>query len=258
MTSKAIPQLTLFRGPGKPTAFTWSPFVIKLEARLRFAGLKYRSEAGPPKTAPRGKIPYVSIEGERLSDSTYIIKNFVDQGLIPDLNATLSPIQRAQDLAFRALMEEKVYFYATRERWVDNYYTMRSGLFASMPFPLQVVIGWLASSAQARTAYGQGTGRLTDDEITYLREEVWESVDALLADARINQNGDGPFWALGGNEPTEVDATLFGFIVSSLVCAASPTSAAIVRNQSALVDYAKRIHERYFPDYEKWDCLGTS
>ncbi|KAF5973152.1 glutathione S-transferase [Fusarium bulbicola] len=121
--------------------------------------LSYRVAEGSPKTAPRGKIPYIEAQGESLSDSTFIIKRFIDDGLIPDLNA--------------------------------------------------------------RTAYGQGTGRLTDEEVTELREEVWESVGVLLAEARMRKKGDdGPFWALGGDEPTEVDATIFGFIVSSLICEA--------------------------------------
>ncbi|KAF4344381.1 glutathione S-transferase [Fusarium beomiforme] len=253
MALNRIPQFTVFRGPGKSTAFTWSPFVIKLEARLRFAGVKYRVAEGSPKTAPRGKIPYVEVEDQTLSDSTFIIKRFINEGLIPDLNASLTPVQKAQDLAFRALMEEKVYFYGTREKWIDNYYTMRAGIFSSMPWLLQVVIGYFAARANARTAYGQGTGRLTDDEVTELREEVWESVDALLTDARMRKKGDGAFWALGGDEPTEVDATIFGFIASSLICEACPTSAAVIRKHSSVMDYAERIHERYFPDYERWE-----
>jgi hypothetical protein len=220
MAFNKVSPFTIFRGPGKPTAFPWSPFVIKLEARLRFAGVSYRVAEGSPKTAPRGKIPYIEAGNETLSDSTFIIKRFIDDGLIPDLNASLTPVHRAQDLAFRALLEEKVYFYGTREKWCDNYHTMRSNIFASMPWLLQVVIGYLAARASARTAYGQGTGRLTNEEVNELREEVWESVEALLAESRTRKKGDGPFWALGGDEPTEVDATIFGFIASSLICEA--------------------------------------
>ena len=32
--------------------------------------------------------------------------------------------------------------------------------------------------------------------------------------------GDVTFWVLGGNGPSEADAVLFGFIASTLVCAA--------------------------------------
>lgn len=33
----------------------------------------------------------------------------------------------------------------------------------------------------------------------------------------------------------------------------SPESKEVVRSLPAVMDYATRIHERYFPDYEKWD-----
>lgn len=213
-------QLTLFRGPGKPGVFPWSPFVIKVEARLRFAGVSYRVENGSPMSAPRGKIPYATLGDMSLSDSTFIIKDLVREEVIPDLNANISPIQKAQDLAFRALMEDKVYFYGTREKWCDNYDTMRSNTLASIPWPLQILVGWMAYRATTRTLYGQGTGRLRNDEVAGLREEVWESVNALLTEARSIVKGGMPFWALGGSEPTEVDAVLFGFTTSALICIA--------------------------------------
>ncbi|KAM0558326.1 hypothetical protein ACHAPJ_005020, partial [Fusarium lateritium] len=97
---------------------------------------------------------------------------------------------------------------------------MRSNALSSIPWPLLVLVGWIVHRDVTRTLYGQGTGRLTDDEVACSREEIWESVDALLADARTGARGDGPFWALGGDRPTEVDATIFGFVVSALICEA--------------------------------------
>jgi hypothetical protein len=58
---KAQPNITLFSGFQGSGAYVWSPFVIKLEARLRFTGLSYRTEAGSLLKAPRGKIPYIAI-----------------------------------------------------------------------------------------------------------------------------------------------------------------------------------------------------
>lgn len=43
----------------------------------------------------------------------------------------------------------------------------------------------------------------------------------MLIEARGKSRGEqGLFWLLGKREPTEADATLFGFIASGLVCAA--------------------------------------
>lgn len=106
-------KLTVYRGFVGRSCYAWSPFVNKLETRLRLAGVKYDTEPGSLSTAPRGKVPYISIEGspELLGDSTLITRRFVEQGFLPDLNAGLTPVQRAQDLALRSLFEDKLYFY---------------------------------------------------------------------------------------------------------------------------------------------------
>lgn len=120
----------------------------------------------------------------------------------------------------------------TYERWHENYYTQRPAVLASLPSPLQPIIGLLAYRKIAATLFGQGTMRYSPEEIASLRREVWESVEALLAAARRKkkENGEGKgrgrgdgneeglFWVLGGGGPSEADAVVFGFIASGLVC----------------------------------------
>lgn len=123
------PDITIFRGWKDFGKYVWSPFVIKLEARLRFAGVRYGVAPGSLKTAPKGKIPYVECSGlasgssgssgattqkTQLSDSTLIIKTLAEWGTIPDSNAALRPEDRAKDLGLRALLEDKLYFYHVR------------------------------------------------------------------------------------------------------------------------------------------------
>jgi hypothetical protein len=110
------PSIILYRGWADTACFVWSPFVTKLEARLRFAGLAYKTDAGSPRTAPKGKIPYVEITKpdsapEMMADSSQIIVNLMEDGALPDLNRDLTPVERAYDVALRALLEEKLYFY---------------------------------------------------------------------------------------------------------------------------------------------------
>ena len=126
-TMEGPPQLTVFRGWDAPGRHVWSPFVVKLEARLRFAGVKYAPAAGSPTTAPRGKIPYVELrapppdarwavreqDGEQvasLGDSRVVIESLAAAGSLPDVNARLSPEERAFDLALRTLLEDRLYF----------------------------------------------------------------------------------------------------------------------------------------------------
>ncbi|KAK8131780.1 glutathione S-transferase [Apiospora sp. TS-2023a] len=277
MTAMATksPVLTVYRGWKDSGKHVWSPFVVKLEARLRFGNLAYRTAVGSPKTAPRGKIPYVEFPSgeESLGDSDLIAKALTERGLLPDLNARLDGEGRARDLAVRAMMEDRLCFYHGWERWTQNYYTMRDHIFAAMPYPLRVVIGLLAHRGMVATLHGQGTGRYTADEIASFRLEIWKSINALLtasrdkARARALAGGSKPgmvwegeaggkekepFWVLGGEGPTEADATVFGFVVSVLICTAGPDSQAVVKGFPVILEYADRIQDRYFPDYVKW------
>jgi hypothetical protein len=127
-------KLTVYRGWLDHGKHVWSPFVIKLEARLRFAGISYVTEAGSTRTAPKGKIPYVECRGLRpsnlddspslettLGDSTLIIKNLVECSILPDINAKIPATAKVQDLAIRALLEDKLYFYHVRSTYYSLY-----------------------------------------------------------------------------------------------------------------------------------------
>lgn len=109
------PSITIFRGFPEKGCYTWSPFVTKLEARLRFGGISYSVDVGSPLKAPRGKLPYISIDRdgqiESMADTTLISNSFVELGFLEDLNSRLSPVEKAHDLSIKALLEDKLYFY---------------------------------------------------------------------------------------------------------------------------------------------------
>jgi hypothetical protein len=174
--------------------------------------------------------------------------------MLQDMNARLSAKEKAQDLSIRALLEDKLFFYNIRERWINNYYTMRDYSMAKAPFPQRAILGYLGYRANVRKLHDQGTGRFSENEIRAFRREIWESVNAILEEARKSVSPDECFWVLGGVNPTEADATVYGFIVSTLVANAGPESKQLVQTECpATVEYATRIHRRYFPDYEIWD-----
>jgi hypothetical protein len=259
----SVTDLKVHRGCDEQGSHVWSPFVVKLEARLRFANVPYTTGAGGPRGAPKGKIPYVEFQqpqaGEgvvQMGDSSLIAKHFVEEGVLPDLNGRLSPEDRARDLATRALLEEKLCFYhvccwkqiviidrafdsstganllrQTRERWLDHFYVMRDHALSSMPWPIRVLIGQIIYRNHKAMLYGQGTLRLTDEEVRVVKTEIWDSINGVLVSARSRSRDAGsssgdetskqrPFWFLGGDEPTEVDTTLFGMIVSVLLSTA--------------------------------------
>jgi len=117
MNEATNPSITVSAGLPRNGNYVWSPFVAKLEARLRFAGVAYKSDTGSLSNAPRGKIPYVTIqtkgseESEVIADSSVIASRLMQDGLLEDLNAKLTPAERAQDYAICAMLEDKLYFY---------------------------------------------------------------------------------------------------------------------------------------------------
>jgi hypothetical protein len=157
---------------------------------------------------------------------------------------------------------------------VLNFYTMRAKALGAMPWPVQILVGQLLYRKVTQKLQGQGTLLLSEDEIRTFREEIWERINGLLVATHAKHgDGDGPLWVWGGDAPTEADAVLFGFIVSGLVCTAyvstfsfcslfneqlgcpltgssGPATRKIITGYPALVAYAKRIHDKYFPDYE--------
>ncbi len=98
---------------------------------------------------------------------------------------------------------------------------MRDKTLESIPYPIRVVVGLLVYHKSMGTFYGQGTSRFSPEELTCLKEQVWESVNALLEESKKGKDEEWDiFWAFGGETPTEADAVLFGFIVGALVSAA--------------------------------------
>ena len=107
---------------------------------------------------------------------------------------------------------------------MDNYYTMRDHVLWSIPYPLRVLVGILVHRKHTAMLDGQGVGKFSNEEVKEFKHEIWQTIDGLLQASKKKalDKGvrDGPFWALGGDGPTEADTTLFGFIVSVLLCTA--------------------------------------
>ena len=71
-----------------------SPFATKLEAYLRFFGINYKTVLEPNlDNAPRGKVPFISVDGVRISDSE--LRATRHRKLSTRLGRTSSPFPRS-------------------------------------------------------------------------------------------------------------------------------------------------------------------
>ncbi|KAF2014381.1 hypothetical protein BU24DRAFT_213582 [Aaosphaeria arxii CBS 175.79] len=257
--SKPTPAITLFRGSDTPRQYVWSPFVTKLEFRLRVGGLTYTPACGSPRASPTGQIPYITLTSQdkdgdvkSLGDSTRITQHFIAASALRDLNAGLSAKDAALDVALRCLIEERLNACHGYERWVVNYYTMRDGVLGSIPWAPRVLIGLLAARKNGVKMEAAGLAGLSEEEVFRRVEAVWEVVARLLESARPKREGDG-WWVLAGKEPTEADATVFGFAASVMVCGAAGGSKRLLREKfPVIVEWAGWVHKGWFKEYELW------
>jgi glutathione S-transferase len=216
-----------------------SPFVLKAETLLKMAHLPYRSETGGFGKAPKGKLPYIDDDGERIADSTFI-RWHIEKKYKFDFDRGLGPGERAVAWAFEKMAEDSLYWAVVDARWTDdaNFRKGPAKFFAKIPAPLRPLMIAMIRSKLRKTLYGQGMGRHSPAEILAL---ATRSIDAMA-----DQLAGKPFFM--GGEPTGVDATMFAF-AAGLFCPIfdTPIRAAAERHEN-LERYVGRMTARFYPD----------
>src|SRR5215467_6271945 len=94
-----------------------SPFVTKTEVLLKLAGLPYQTDTKGFSKAPKGKLPYIDDDGERIADSTFI-RWHLERKYRFDFDRGLGPEARAVAWAFEKMVEDNLYWALLYSRWM--------------------------------------------------------------------------------------------------------------------------------------------
>ena len=216
---------------GLPNA---SPFCMKLEGFLRMTGLPYRIESVHDlASAPKGKAPFVDLDGERIGDSELAMRDLERCHGI-DLDRDLGPGERAVAHAFRVMLEERTYFALLHERWIEerNWPLVRDGYLGDLPAPVQDAI---RDGCRVRIA-AQGLGAHTPEEI---QELAISDIDALAA--WLDRK---PYFM--GDAPTRADCTMHAFVCNLLGGPFVTPLRDAAQGHANLVAYNDRMLERYW------------
>jgi glutathione S-transferase len=234
-------MITLYQAPAAWGIPSISPFCIKLETYLRMVGLPYEVRLADVARSPKGKVPYVAIDGRLLGDSQRIIEHLQRVHGDP-LDARLTPQARALGHMIRRTLEEGTYWVTVFVRWGDPAgWTAYRPVFEAMLLR-QAKSDPLESLRQTVVAAGraQGTLRHGPEEIHEMGKADIDALAVLL--------GDQPF--VLGDEATSVDATVYATLISLL---AFPIDSPVKRHAAEkpnLVAYCERMKRRYYADWE--------
>ncbi|WPU63557.1 glutathione S-transferase family protein [Peredibacter starrii] len=160
-----------------------SPFCIKVEFFLKLAKLPYKVHVERnPSRGPKGKMPFIE-DGKIIADSSYILDHLVKNYHLFHLEIQC-PLQKAQSLAFKTMIEESLYFVLLYSRWIDpeGYIVIENEFVPLLP-PLigRPFLTYLKKNL-TKQAYEQGMGRHTKDEVYEIGAKHLMALSLLLGE----------------------------------------------------------------------------
>lgn len=231
-------SVILHQPPGGWGEPSMSPFCMKLECWLRMSGIPFEVRPSDMRKAPKGKIPYVDIDGTLVGDSQLVIEH-LERTRGATVDAHLTDAQRAEARIVRRMIEEAYYFVGLFTRWGDDdgWEHTRPAFARILPGPIAFFLPLIRRSVQ-KSLRGQGTGRHTKEEIYALGVADLDALSTRL--------GDQPFFF--GNEPSSIDAVLYGFEESLLVFPYDSPVKQRALSLANIVAHRDRMRARFFAD----------
>lgn len=221
-----------------------SPFCLKVETYLRMSNHEYGTAVGDTRKAPKGKLPFIEVDGQRIADSGAILAHLETKGGALDVGFDAK--QRATATAVRAMLEEHLYWIAVYFRWKEDagwklYKPMLLPLAPALGVPSFVTPVMLSIARRQVLAalHAQGTGRHTSEEVAATGARILDAVSDLMSP-------EGPFFF--GARPSTLDATVYAFLASVLFTPIEGPFLDHARKKANLVSYVDRMRARYWTD----------
>jgi glutathione S-transferase len=212
-----------------------SPFCLKAEMLLTSLELPFTlSELADPRKAPKGKLPYLVADGQKIADSELIAEylNGVTGGRV---YAGLASAQKAQGVALTRLAEDHLYWLMVASRWLDDAWwpNVVEGFFHIAPKPLRPLVAGLARRQVRQGYHLHGLGRHTlEAQRGFAERDLAALQDAIP--------GDG---FLFGEMPNIFDFTVAGMMAGIYDNQPSTWVTEIAKGHEKLHAYTQRVQE---------------
>lgn len=225
---------------GLPNA---SPFCMKLETYLRMAALPYEVHyVRDPRTAPKGKLPYIRKDNHPHADSELII-DYLKTKFGDSLDNHLSPKQKSEMLFLESYFADKLYWLMVYFRWQDEagWAHIQKDYFHFLPFFKRIILSKVIRGKMLKMLYLQGTGRFEHSEIIHLAEKILESLSLYLG-------LDSYFM---GATPSSIDATAFGFLANIAWFPYEDPLRTLLHKHQNLMEFCDRMWSVYFAEKQQ-------
>jgi glutathione S-transferase len=208
---------------------------MKVEVYLKLMKVPYTTRLGNPRAAPKRKMPFIERDdGPPIADSTAILEHLESKQAEP-LDGGMGELERARGHVIRRTFEEGLYFVALWSRWAEEAgWSVTRRFFDPIPAAVRWAVAPLIRKRVIATAYAQGTGRHTRDEIYAIGKRDLAAVAALL--------GDGPFFF--GERMRTTDIVVHSFVANILKLDLETPLREEVRSRPNLVAFVDRMTQR--------------
>ncbi len=235
-------MITLYTIPALWGLPSISPPCMKLETWLRMNQIPYQIGELNFAQAPKGKAPFISLQGELIGDSNLIIER-LQQTEKKCLETGLSPVERGISLAFRRMLEEHTYWglvylrFGIKENWLLYRDMTMQVMFPGMPMAEKAIFFEHLYDVILGQLHSQGMGRHSESEICQMVKTDFQALSDFLADREFFM----------GDRPTTLDATAYAHVGNLIK----------VPFKSPMVDYALGL-DNLCQHYERIDQLFFS
>jgi len=218
-----------------------SPFVLKVDAYLRMAGIDFENINRPDNLskAPKGKLPFI-IDGDKtIADSQAIIE-YIKTNPDNDLDKPLSDEQRAVAYLVTKSLDENLYFVLVYSRWLrdDTWPLIKEAFFSQLPFPLKYLVPNIVKKQVSKALKGQGIARHSNEELQHILHCSLKSLSDLLGAKKY----------FFGDNPSSLDSAAFGFLAELILVDIDNPFNNIAKSYPSLVDYCRNIQAEYYSD----------
>lgn len=213
-----------------------SPFCLKVEMALKHLNLDFELvEQSDPRVAPKGKLPFIEVDGQRIADSE-IIFDYLDKKTNGGLFGELSEEEKSRGTAFTRLAEDHLYWMMVASRWIDEGWwpNVKEGFFGSMPFPLKQLVCFVARRQVNQTYNLHGLGKHTLEE-----QQDFARRDLAAINTAVTTN---PY--LLGDKLTAFDFTVASQLAGILDNKPAAWITPIAREFQPLVEYTERVQQQ--------------